>query len=246
MAKPTNREEFKQYVLKRLGAPVIEINVDEEQVQDRIDEALLYYADYHYDGTEAVYYKHQVTEEDIANKYITLPENIIGAVRIFELGAGLTGGGMFSIQYQIALNDLYTLPSQSLLPYYQMVQNLSVIQELLVGQKPIRYNRHVNKLYIDMNWNFVKPGQFLLVEAYKVVDPDEYNDVWADRWLTRYATALIGVQWGTNLSKFVGMTMPGGVQFNATEILQRYVKEQEDLEREMLFGYGLPPTDMVG
>jgi hypothetical protein len=246
MARPTNREEFKQFVLRRLGAPVIEINVDDTQLEDRIDEALLYYADYHYDGTEATYYKHQITAEDVTNKYITLPENIIGAVRIFDLGSSLTAGGFFNIQYQIALNDLYTLTSQSILPYYMAIQNLSVLQEVLVGRQPIRYNRHVNKLYIDMNWDKVQEGHFLIVEAYKVVDPDEFTDVWADRWLYRYATALIGVQWGSNLTKFANMSLPGGVQFNGGEILSRYQKEQDDLEQEMLFGYGLPPMDMVG
>lgn len=246
MSRPTNREEFKKFVLKRLGAPVIEINVADEQVEDRIDEALLYYADYHYDGTEAVYYKHQISALDIANKYITLPDNIIGAVRIFDIGSSLTAGGIFSIQYQIALNDLYTLTSQSIAPYYMALQNLSLLQEILVGKQPIRYNRHVNRLHIDMNWNKVKEGEYLIVEAYKVVDPDEFTDVWADRWLYRYATALIGVQWGTNLTKFVGMQMPGGVQFNGDQILSRYQKEQADLEDEMLFGYGLPPMDMVG
>jgi len=244
--KPTNREEFKEYVLRRLGAPAIDINVDEDQLQDRIDEALLYFADYHYDGTEAIYYKHEITQEDIDNKYITLPDNIIGAVRVFDIGSSLTQSGMFSIQYQIALNDLYTLTSQSLLPYYMVQQNLSLIQEILVGKQPIRYNRHVNRLHIDMNWNKLVPGQFVVVEAYKVVDPDEFHDMWADRWLTRYATALIGVQWGSNLTKFIGMQLPGGVQFNGEAILNRYMQEQKDLENEMLFGYGLPPSDMMG
>jgi len=246
MARPTNREEFKQYVLRKLGAPTIEINVDDSQLEDRIDEALLYYADYHYDGTEAVYYKHQVTEQDKENKYIVLPENIIGAVRIFDLGSSLTAGGFFNIQYQIALNDLYTLTSQSILPYYMAIQNLAVLQEILVGKQPVRYNRHVNKFYIDMNWDKVEVGEFLIVEAYKVVDPEEFNDVWADRWLMRYATALIGVQWATNLSKYTEMQLPGGVRFNAGEMMARYQKEQDELEDEMLFGYGLPPCDMVG
>lgn len=246
MSRPSNREEFKQYCLRKLGAPTIEINVDDTQIEDRIDEALLYYADYHYDGTEAIYYKHQVTAQDRTNGYITLPENIIGAVRIFDLGSSLTAGGFFNIQYQIALNDLYTLTSQSILPYYMAVQNIAVLQEILVGKQPVRYNRHVNKFYIDMNWDKVQDGEFLIVEAYKVVDPDEFTDVWADRWLHRYATALIGVQWGVNLSKYKNMQLPGGVQFDADGILSMYQKQQDELEDEMLFGYGLPPMDMVG
>jgi len=247
MARPTSRQEFKDYVLRKLGAPTIEINVDDDQVEDRIDESLLYYADYHYDGTEAVYYKHQITPEDRENKYIVLPENIIGAVRIFDIGSSLTAGGIFNIQYQIALNDLYTLTSQSLLPYYMVQQSLALMQEILVGKQPIRYNRHAgNKFYIDMNWDKLADGDYVIVEAYKVVDPEEYPQVWSDRWLQRYATALIGVQWATNLSKFTGMSLPGGVQFNSGDMMTRYTKEQDDLEDEMLYGYGLPPMDMVG
>ena len=246
MSRPSNREEFKQYILRKLGSPLIEINIDDTQMEDRVDEALQYYADYHYDGTEAVYYKHQITATDITNKYIALPENIIGAVRIFDIGSSLTAGGIFNIQYQIALNDLYTLTSQSLLPYFMMQQSLSVMQEILVGKQPIRYNRHVNKLYVDRNWDKVEEGQFLVVEAYKVVDPDEFTDVWADRWLMRYATALFGVQWADNLSKYKGMTMPGGVQFDADGLMSKYSKQQDELEHEMLFGYGLPPSDMMG
>ena len=186
MARPQTREEFKDYVLRKLGAPVIEINVDNDQVEDRVDEALLYYADYHYDGSEAVYYKHQITEEDVANKDLVLPENIIGAVRIFDIGSALTAGGFFNIQYQIALNDLYTLTSQSLLPYYMAIQSLGVMQEILVGKQPIRYNRMAgNKFHIDMNWDKVQVGQYFIVEAYKVVDPTEYPKVWSERWMQR-------------------------------------------------------------
>lgn len=247
MARPTNREEFKGYVLRKLGAPLIEINIDDTQVDDRIEEALQYYADYHYDGTEVVYYKHMITAEDRANKYIVLPENIIGAVRIFDIGSALTAGGFFNIQYQIALNDLYTLTSQSLLPYYMAVQSLGVMQEILVGKQPIRYNRNAgNKLHIDMNWAKVKEDQYFIVECYKVVDPEEYTKVWSDRWLQRYAAALVGVQWATNLSKFTGMSLPGGTQFNADGMMSRYQKEQDELEDEMLYGYGLPPMDMIG
>lgn len=246
MAIPTNREEFKKAVLRRLGAPLIEINVDPEQVDDRVDEAIKYYADYHFDGSEIVYYKHLITDEDMTNQYITLPENIMGAVSIFDIGSSLTAGGIFNIQYQIALNDLYTLTSQSILPYYMAMQNVQLLQQILVGKQPIRFNRHTHKLYVDMNWNKVMPGQYLLVQAYQVMDPEVYDDMWHDRWLLRYAEALVGVQWGSNLQKFVGVSLPGGTQFNADAILQRYLKAQDDLEEEMLMAYSIPPDDMVG
>lgn len=243
---PTNREEFKEFCLRRLGKPVIEINVDPDQVDDRLDYSLKYYYDYHFDGSEKIYYKHELTQEDIDNQYITLPENIMGVVSIFDLGSSLTTGGFFNIQYQIALNDLYTLTSQSMLPYYMTMQHLALLQEILVGKQPIRYNRHINKLHIDMNWDRVKAGQYLVVEAYHVVDPEVYQDVWSDRWLQRYATAQIKHQWGTNLTKFTGMQLPGGVQFNGERILEDATQEIKDLEAEMINSYSLPVSDMMG
>jgi len=243
---PTNREEFKEYCLRRLGKPVININVDPDQIDDRLDYSLKYYYDYHFDGSELTYYKHQLTQQDIDNKYITLPENIMGVVSIFDIGSSLTAGGIFNIQYQIALNDLYTLTSQSILPYYMAMQNVRLLQEILVGKQPIRYNRHRNILHIDMNWDKVTAGQFLVVEAYQVVDPEVYQDVWSDRWLQRYATAQIKQQWGQNLTKFVGVQLPGGVQFNGERILEEANQEIRDLEAEMINSYSLPVSDMMG
>jgi hypothetical protein len=247
MAIPTTRSAFKEYCLRRLGKPVIEINVDEDQVEDRIDDALRYYWDYHFDGAEKVYYKHAVTSTDRTNKYITLPENIIGAVSIFSIAdPSIRSDDLFNIRYQIALNDLYTLTSVSMLPYYMVMENLALIAEMLVGKQPIRYNRHMNKLYVDMDWNTLTDGEFLLVEAYQIVDPTDYVDVWKDQWLMRYSTALIKRQWGANLSKFTGMTLPGGVQFNGQTLYNEAIQEIDTLEREMINSYSLPVLDMVG
>ena len=246
MASPTTRSEFKEYCLRRLGKPVIEINVEDDQVEDRIDEALKYYWDYHFDGTERIYYKHQITANNVVDKYITLPENVIGAVRIFNIGDPMVTNNLFDIRYQIALNDLYTLTSVSMIPYYMMFQHIQLLEQLLVGQQPIRYNRHTDKLYVDMDWNKVNVGNFLIVEAYQVLDPDTYTDAWSDRWLSRYATALIKKQWGTNLSKFTGMTLPGGVQFNGDKIYNDAVEEIEKMERDMATSYSLPAFDMIG
>jgi len=247
MAIPTTRAAFKEYCLRRLGKPVIEINVDEDQVEDRIDDALRYYWDYHFDGAEKVYYKHAVTSTDRTNKYITLPENIIGAVSIFSIAdPSIRSDDLFNIRYQIALNDLYTLTSVSMLPYYMVMENLALIAEMLVGKQPIRYNRHMNKLYVDMDWNTLTDGEFLLVEAYQIVDPTDYVDVWKDQWLMRYSTALIKRQWGANLSKFTGMTLPGGVQFNGQTLYNEAIQEIDTLEREMINSYSLPVLDMVG
>lgn len=247
MAIPTTRSAFKEYCLRRLGKPVIEINVDEDQVEDRIDDALRYYWDYHFDGAEKIYYKHAVTSTDRSNKFITLPENIIGAVSIFSIAdPSIRSDDLFNIRYQIALNDLYTLTSVSMLPYYMVMENLALIAEMLVGKQPIRYNRHMNKLYVDMDWNTLQDGEYLLVEAYQIVDPDDYQDVWKDQWLMRYATALIKRQWGANLSKFTGMTLPGGVQFNGQTLYNEAIQEIDTLEREMIISYSLPVLDMVG
>lgn len=246
MASPTSRSEFKSYCLRKLGAPVIEINVEDDQVEDRVDEALKYYWDYHFDGTERIYYKHQITANNVVDKYITLPENIIGAVRIFDISNSNMSTNLFDIRYQIALNDLYTLTSVSMVPYYMMFQHIQLMEQLLVGHQPIRYNRHTDKLHVDMDWNKLNVGNFLIVEAYEILNPDVYTDAWSDRWLTRYATALIKKQWGTNLSKFTGMQLPGGVQFNGDKIYNDAVNEIEQIEKDMATSYSLPSFDMIG
>lgn len=247
MAVPASRSEFKEYCLRKLGKPVIEINVDDDQVEDRIDECIKYYWDYHFDGTEKTYYRHQITEQTKTDKYITLPENIIGAVRIFQIGdPSIRASDMFNIRYQITLNDLYQLTTVSLLPYYMAMQHLGTITELLVGQQPIRYNRHTDKLYIDMDWTKIDVGQYILVEAYEVIDPETYTDAWGDRWLQEYCTQKIKYQWGTNLTKFIGLQLPGGVQFNGEKIMDDAEKAIEKLEQEMISSYSLPVADMIG
>lgn len=246
MAAPTTRAQFKDYCLRRLGKPVIEINVDDDQVEDRIDDALRYYWDYHFDGSEKQYYKHLVTQTDVDNRYITLPENIIGAVQVFPIGLSLSTNNLFNIRYQIALNDLYDLTSTTMVPYYMIMQHIQFIEQLLVGNQPIRYNRNMNKLYIDMDWQRINVGEYILVEAYEIVDPTVYADVWKDRWLMQYATALIKRQWGSNITKFTNVSLPGGMQFNGDKIYNDAVEEINNLEKEMINSYSLPVSDMIG
>ena len=246
MAIPASRQEFKEYCLRKLGKPVIEINVDDDQVDDRVDEALRYFWDYHFDGSDKMYYKYQVTQTDIVNRYITLPDNIIGAVNLFPIGQALNTNNLFNIRYQIALNDLYTLTSVSMVPYYMALNHIQFLEQMLVGQQPIRYNRHMNRFYVDMDWQIVNVGDYIIVEAYQIVNPDEYTRAWGDRWLARYAECLIKEQWGQNLKKFNGMQLPGGLTFNGQKIYDEAVEERKNLETEMINTYSLPVADMIG
>lgn len=247
MAVPTTREEFKQYCLRKMGSPVIEVNVSDEQIEDRIDESLRYYWDYHFDGTEKLYYKHQITLTDKTNKYISMPENIIGVVSIFDLTSGYNGSGkgLFDIKYQIALNDLYSWSTAQLTPYYMTMQHLSLLQEMLVGKQLIRYNRHRNRLNIDMDWDRVEVGEYIVIEAYEVVDPGTFSDVWADRWLQNYTTSKIKYQWAWNMSKYSAMVLPGGVQFNADRMMDEAKEEISNMEGDMLSSFSLPVSDML-
>ena len=246
MATPTSRATFKEYCLRSLGKPVIEINVDDDQVDDRVDEALKYYWDYHFDGSEKLYYKYQVTDQTKADRYITMPENVIGVINLFPVGQALNTNNLFNIRYQIALNDLYTLTSVSMVPYYMAMQHVQFLEQMLVGQQPIRYNRHMNRLYVDMDWNIISSGDYIVAEAYQIVDPDVYTDAWSDRWLLRYATCLIKLQWGNNLKKFQGMQLPGGVQFHGQKIYDDAAAEIAKMEEEMINSYSLPVADMIG
>jgi hypothetical protein len=153
---------------------------------------------------------------------------------------------LFNIRYQIALNDLYTLTSVSMVPYYMVMEHLALISELLVGQQPIRFNRHKNRIYIDMDWSKINVNEYLLIEAYEVVDPETWDQVWSDRWLQNYTTAKIKYQWGSNLTKFTGMNLPGGVQFNGEKILNDADEEIRKMEQEMISSYSLPVSDMIG
>ena len=247
MATPSSRATMKEYCLRRLGKPVIEINIDDDQMDDRIDEALMYYGDYHFDGTERTFLKHVVTETDKTNEYITITDsNTIGVINIFDIGDATSTNNLFNVRYQIALNDLYDLSRYDLVPYFMNFQNIRFIEEMLVGKQPLRYNRHQNRLHIDMDWGKVTADDYIIAEGYQKINPDTYTDVYNDRWLQRYVTCLFKVQWGSNLTKFTGMQLPGGVQFNGEQILQQGLDEKQKLEDEMISSYSLPVHDMTG
>lgn len=247
MALPTNRTEFKEYCLRKLGKPVIEINVDIDQVEDRVDEAIQYWNDYHFDGTEKIFLKHQVTANNITDEYIPIPENIIGLVNVFNISSSQAfTNNMFSAKYQFILNHLHELTNYNLVHFYMSMQHLQFMEEILVGMQPIRYNRHVNRLRIDTDWSHLNEGDYVVAECYQILDPDTYTDMWKDRWLQNYATAKIKYQWGSNLTKFIGMNLPGNVQYNGEQILLDAREEIRQLEDEMIVSYSLPVTDMIG
>ena len=247
MALPTSRAEFKDYVLRKIGAPVIQINVSDEQVEDRIDEAIAFWRDYHYDGSQMVYLKHALTQQDIDRGYIEVPENILGITRIFDLSSSIsTGTGFFNVQYQFVLNNLEDITGYNIQHYYMALSHLQFLQEILVGRPLIRYNRHVNRLYVDVNKSILNAGSYIIIEGYDIIDGETYSDVWQDRFLQNYASALIREQWGMNLTKFTNMQLVGGVQFNGEQILNDAQAEIIKLEEEMIMSYSLPVTDMIG
>ena len=247
MAIVTSREGLKDYCLRNLGAPVIEINVDDAQVEDRIDDAFQFYREYHYDAVEMVYLKHQMTAQDLTNQYIEVPDTVVGVQRILPFSNKSDGTNIFSIRYQILINDLYSLMSTNLIYYYQVKQELELINQVLVGVKPVRFNRHMNRLYIDMDWGAdANVGDYIIVECYRILDPETYRDVYNDIFLKRYCTALIKRQWGLNLKKFVGVQLPGGVTLNADQIYQDAMDEILKIETEMQLRFELPVDMFTG
>lgn len=236
MAQPRTRKEFKEYCLRKLGHPVIQINVSDEQIDDRVDESLSFWYDYHYNGSDLVYLRHMLTQEEIDQGYIDLNNteyaNLLGVVRIFDLYSSIsTGTGMFNVQYQFVLNNLQDLTGYSIQNYYMTMQHIRFIQEWLVGLPLIRYNKHTNKLYIDQSKAKLTPGYFIIIEAYAPID-ETNPDIWSDRWLQNYTSVLIKEQWGSNLTKFVNMQLVGGVQFNGEQILNDAREERRNMEDE--------------
>jgi hypothetical protein len=233
MAQPTTRQQFKDWVLRKLGAPVIDINVSDEQIDDRVDEAVDYWRDYHYNGSQLVYMKHQITQENKDNGYIDLPTGILGISGIFNMQSSIsTGSGIFNVQYQFVLNNLEDITGYNITNYYMSMSHLEFLQEMLVGKPMIRYNKHVNKLFLDTDPGLLVVGEYIIIEAYDVIDPATYSDVWGDRWLQNYAAALVKEQWGANLTKFTGMQLVGGVTFNGEQILSDAREERRLMEEE--------------
>ena len=230
------REDLIKYCFRSLGAPVVEINVDMDQVEDRIDEAIEYFRQYHFDGIEKVYLKHVITQEDITNKYITVPDAIYGVTRVFPVASGTsTSKSIFDLQYQLRLNDLYDLTSTSVIYYTQVMSHLALLDLTLNGHPLYRFNRMNGKLYIEASWqDEMQVGNYIVVECYRALDPSDAPKVYNDIWLKHYATALLKRQWAVNIKKFQGLQLPGGVTIDGDGLYKEAVDEIKDLEDEML------------
>jgi hypothetical protein len=247
MGIPTSREQLKDWCLRQLGFPVIEINVDDDQVDDRIDEAFQYFQQFHFDGVELTYTKHQITSTDIANKWIPISNQIVGVTRIFPVAASNATVNMFDLRYQLRLHELYDFTSTSYVNYVLTMQHIRTLDMLFSGEQPIRFNRHTNRLYLDWNWTqFAQAGEFIIIEGRVITDPDTYNRVYNDMMLKRLATAYIKRQWGANMSKFAGMQLPGGITMNGIQIYQDAVNEIKELEQQIRDTYEEPPAFIMG
>ena len=269
MATPTTRETLKQYALRALGKPVIDINVDDDQLEDRLDEAYQYYAQYHYDGIRRTYLKYQYTQTDYdrmtvdgsgesttknsvtttwkeGQNFLVVPESVVSVINLFPF-SNKGNLNLFDVRYQLRLNDLYDFSSTSVINYDNVLRHLDFLDHILVGEKPLRFNQHDNRLYVDMDWGTdITAGEYLIFEVYRKVDPDTYTDLYDDLYLKRYLTALIKRQWGQNLSKFSGTAMLGGVTLNGPELFSSAIDEQQRLEEEIRLNYEEPPHMQQG
>ena len=264
MSKPSSREELKQYALRKLGAPVIEINVDDAQLEDSLDDAIQIFQEYHFDGTERALFKYEITQDDINNGFIdtdtigltgpnAYPQaangtKIATVTKVFQFDDGGVGNNMFSVRYQTALQDLYGLRSMGDMSNYYITQTyIDLLADFLSPEKQLRFNRVTNKLYIDMNWTeTVEVGDFIIVDSYVIIDPDAYTEAYDDILLKRYVTASFRKQWGMNLIKYQGINLPGNVQFDAQALVSQGNEEMERIEDSLQDKYELPPDFFTG
>jgi len=285
MAKPASRTQLKQYCLRQLGAPVLEVNVADEQIEDLIDDALQYFQERHFDGVERMYLKHKITEDELnrgqahndddstntvgivtttatstsisgygtttstwyeTSNFLQVPDSVIGIEKVFKFDSSTISTGMFSIKYQLFLNDLYQFNSVNLLQYSMTKTYLEDIDFLLTTDKQIRFNQRQDRLYLDIDWGEEEAGNYIILDCYRALDPTEFTGVFNDPFMKKYLTALIKRQWGQNLIKFNGIQLPGGVAINGREIFEDAQKEIAEIEEASTTTYELPPFDMIG
>ena len=251
----TSRTTLQDYCLRRLGHPVIEINVDDEQMSDRLDDALEYFAEYHFDGVEKVFLKHTLTQDDIDNEYIAMDDPaspvggpVVGVIRVLPIpNFNAFQTGFFNEEFQLRIQDLNTFTGSSMLNWQMSLQNFSMIDHLFTVNASLLFNRKQNNLYLQTNWSDkFTVGDILIIECYRMLDPAQYTEVYNDMFLKKYTTALIKRQWGENLKKFEGVQLPGGVTLNGRAIYDEAVEEIRKIEEEMNLKWELPPDGMIG
>ena len=280
MAKPSTRQGLIDYCFIRLGAPVLEINVDDDQVDDLVDDAIQYFNERHFDGVERMYLKYEIQQADIDrgkatgtngvgivtttassidsgsgsftssfyenSNFIQVPDSVVGIEKVFKFDTSSISGGMFSIKYQLFLNDLYYFNSVELLQYAMTKSYLEDIDFLLTTDKQIRFNKRQDRMYLDIDWGAQNAGNFLIIDCYRALDPDSFTQVYNDSFVKKYLTALIKRQWGQNLIKFRGVKLPGGIELNGREIYDDAQRELDQLKQVMLLENELPPLDLIG
>ena len=282
MAQPSTRQELIDYCKRKLGYPVLEINVADEQIDDLVDDAIQFFQERHFDGVYQTYYKYRVTQDDIDrgrarggnstvgiatttasatipgssttsftyeenSNYLQVPPNVIGVNKLFHFdGSNTLTNNMFSVKYQLFLNDIYYWGSTELLTYSMVKTYLEDMDFLLTTQKQIRFNKRQDRLYLDIDWGTLGVGEYLIIDCYTTLDPNDYSRVWNDSFLKPYLTALIKRQWGQNMMKFQGVKLPGGVELNGRQMYDDAQKDIEDIMEKMSNTYELPPLDMIG
>jgi|TARA_Y100001938_G_scaffold132284_1_gene190416 hypothetical protein len=278
MAKPASRADLINYCKRQLGAPVLEINVADEQVDDLVDDALQYFHERHFDGVGQVYLKYKITQADIDrgkgtnevgivttsastsingtptsfqyeenSNYLQVPPEVLGITKIFRFdGSNTVTNNMFSVRYQLFLNDIYYWGSTELLTYAMTKTYLEDIDFLLTTEKQIRFNQRQDRLYLDLDWGSVSVDDYLVIDCTRLLDPNDFTRVYNDSFLKRYLTALIKRQWGQNLIKFQGVKLPGGIELNGRQIYDDAEKDLEIIREQMSNTYELPPLDMIG
>ena len=279
MAQPSTRGELIDYCKRKLGAPVLEINVADEQVEDIIDDAVQYFQERHFDGVYQTFMKYKITQDDIDrgraksggvgvttttatadivgtsttfsweenSNYLQVPPEILGVTKIFHFdGSNTITNNMFSVKYQLFLNDIYYWGSTELLSYAMTKTYLEDINFLLTTQKQIRFNKRQDRLYLDIDWSSLTVGDFIVIDCFRLLDPSDYARVWNDSFLKPYATALIKKQWAQNMLKFQGVKLPGGIELNGREMYEDAEKDLEKIRENMSNTYELPPYDMIG
>jgi len=285
MAKPSTRQGLIDYCLRRLGAPVLEINVDDDQIDDLVDDALQYFQERHFDGVERMFLKYKFSQEDInrgraknhssstntvgivttsatstsisgygtttsnyyeTSNFIQVPDSVIGIEKIFKFDTSSISGGMFSIKYQLFLNDLYYFNSVELLQYAMTKSYLEDIDFLLTTDKQVRFNKRQGRLYLDIDWKSQSKDTFFVIDCYRALDPEDFNKIYNDSFMKKYLTSLIKRQWGQNLIKFNGVKLPGGIELNGRQIYEDAQRELDDIKQRMTMEYELPPLDFIG